>query len=467
VRATSIVGLLILSGVTGYITVGSADARGDHAALFVPPSPIKHIVVLTMENHAYDSYFGNYCQSISTYCSSTGNGIPNGTCVPYYPNNPGKGCVVPYNFTLKQLSPHDMGHGWQNGAADYNRGAMNGFYGGEANGIIPFGHYNGTTATTYWDLAEEYSLGDNFFAPVLDYSDPNHWYMIAGQAPAISLMSYLTSPADQNTYRTEANSTRTIQDVFNGTNVSWDYYDYTLRSYSAATALPHNATGSAYNYWDPMAGRYESYTTHYKTHFQNRPSFFSAAAAGTLPDVSWVIPASNESDHPNANISEGQKFVASVVNAIENSPDWNSTALFITWDEWGGFYDHVAPPTFGFGNAGVGFRVPLLVVSPYSKENYISNSFGTFDSILAFIEWQFGLGCVGATTADCTAPLPLDYFNFTQSPRAPITFPETFVGSEHYPVELQTTARENLCGRSCASPYWTIGSDNLTDPDID
>jgi phospholipase C len=463
----AVVGLLLISGVTGYISVGSAGARGVHPGVFTPPTPIKHVVVLTMENHAYDSYFGGYCLALSTYCSSTGNGILNGTCVPYFPNSPSKGCVVPYNFTLQQLSPTDMPHGWQSGAVDYNHGAMNGFYPGEANGIIPFGHYNGSTAPTYWDLAEEYSLGDNFFAPVLDYSDPNHWYMLAGQAPAISLSSYLISAADQSTYRTQANSTRTVQDLLNTTGTSWEYYDYTLRSYAVATSMAHNTTGSAYNYWNPMSGRGESYTTTFRNHFANRPSFFTAAAAGTLPSVSWIIPASNQSDHPSANISEGQKFVASVVDAIENSPEWNTTALFITWDEWGGFYDHVAPPAYGFGSAGFGFRVPLLVVSPYARENYISHSFGTFTSILAFIEYQFGLGCVGPATEDCTATVPLDYFNFTQSPRAPIVFADTYVGAEHYPVHLQGTTRENLCARGCAAPYWTAASDNLIDPDND
>ena len=165
-----------------------------------------------------------------------------------------------------------------------------------------------------------------------------------------------------------------------------------------------------------------------------------------------MIPGPRFSDHPSANLSAGESYVASVVDAVARSPEWYSTAIFVSWDDYGGFYDHVAPPSVDA--LGLSFRVPLLVISPYTPAGLIVHSLGYFESLLHFVEWRFGLGCL--TARDCQAPLPLDYFNFQSPPRAPYLFP-TDPGLASYPIvdpgaTTLTNASYATAGPGC-SPY--------------
>ncbi len=120
---------------------------------------------------------------------------------------------------------------------------------------------------------------------------------------------------------------------------------------------------------------------------QSLNNFFSAAQAGTLPAVSWITPDSEVSEHPPALVSKGQAYVAGLINAIMRSPDWDSTAIFLAWDDWGGFYDHVTPPVVD--ENGYGLRVPALVISPYARQGYIDHQTLSFDAYLKFIEDDF------------------------------------------------------------------------------
>src|SRR5579871_4072771 len=231
----------------------------------------------------------------------------------------------------------------------------------------------------------------------------------------------------------EADNTSTVQDVLNGTSVSWKYYDYNLSSRATAIATVHyTGPDSAYDYWNPMASRNESYTSTYASHFATRASFLTDLANGTLPNISWVIPLANASDHPDYNETPGQSWVAQLVDAVESSQYWKSTAIFVVWDDYGGWYDHVAPPRVM--TKLLSFRSPFLVISPYARENYIGHQFVDFFSLLHFVEWQFGLGCV--TALDCTAPEPFSFFDFNQTARGPILFPTSWL-SAHYPMPLQ------------------------------
>jgi phospholipase C len=394
---------------------------------------IQHIVTIVMENRDYDEYFGEYCLTLGPDCAFVGNGIPSGTCIPYEPADPSLGCIAPYNFTTSQYLYSDLPHNATSGTEALNGGQMNGFYAAEGSSTNAFGHYNGSTIPIYWDLAEEYALSDNTFAGNLSYSLPNHWSLLSGTVPPIAWDSYVLSPADRLTYLHEANSSSTVEDLLNTTNVSWNYYDWSLLPYSqAVNTTGVVADGAAYNFWSPMAGQGQSYESQYSTHFVPRTNFLTDAAAGSLPDLSWLIPPWGSSDHPGTNLTAGEAFVAQAINAVETSPDWSSTAIFLTWDDYGGFYDQVAPPTV-FG-AQLSFRAPLLVISPYARENYISSQFLDFFSLLHFDEWQFGLGCL--TQFDCTAPLPFDLFNFNQTARSPVIFP-TVPSAAIYPMPLQ------------------------------
>lgn len=210
------------------------------------------------------------------------------------------------------------------------------------------------------------------------------------------------------------------------------------------------------------------------------------SAAGTLPEISYVIPYPTFSDHPQtSNISAGEAFIAQVVDAVESGPEWSSTALFISWDDYGGWYDGVAPP-LPLGSSGgpinntnvsadLSVRVPLLVISPYTPQGIVVNSLGYFESLLHFVEWLFGLhtawGADCINPRDCNAPLPLAYFNFNQTPRAPILFPTNWMNAT-YPMPLQNgsaLACPNNCG--ITPPRWNTdaaeGTVNYTEDDDD
>lgn len=409
---------------------------------------LQHIITVVLENHVYDNLFGGYCRSLGAYCSSVGNGPPVGSCIPIDPLNLSAGCVPPYYFNVTQFTTPDMQHDWISAPAAYDGGTNLGFYAAEHAGSYPFGEYDATTIPIYWQMAEEYALGDNFFAANLSYSLPNHWDLLAGQTPPIAQDSYVKYPSDRVTYLNQANATPTIQDlVTNATNVSWKYYDFSLLPYAKAIQAP--GWNTAYDYWNPLAGRAESYTTANASHFVDRGTFLTDLQNGSLPNLSWVIPAANASNHPGYNLSIGESWVAQLVDAVENSSYWSSTAIFVLWDDYGGWYDHVVPPIDQ--SDGLSFRVPILVISPYTKENYISHEFLDFFSILHFEEWMFGLGCL--TRYDCSAPLPFDFFEFNGTARPSMMF-ATQWNQTSYPIPLQAPgAGPTLCPR-CGQVDW-------------
>jgi phospholipase C len=440
-------------------------------------SHIDHIVFLVLENHAYDSYFGAYCPALGPYCPSVNNGIAPGTCVLLDDSQPNGACVKPFNFTAANWSIHaPLPHNEVSSLAAWNGGLMNGFYAAENSGLTPFGHYNATTAPLDWDLAEEYGLSDDFFSSILSYSLPNHWHIVAGQAPQQIVGNFTAidqgaTVAGDHKYLNQANSTRSIEDLLLGSNVSWKYYDYTLGTYSEAIQVPGSGgtggsggpfEGQAYNYWNPQAAKAESYNESFISHYVTNTAFFGDARNGSLPAISWVIPAGQDSDHPPDNSTLAQSFTASVVDAVESSPEWNRTALFITWDDYGGFYDGVPPPQVDAGQQ-LGFRVPLLVISPYTPADYIGSSMGYFESILHLMEWRFQLGCI--TELDCNAPLPLNFFDFGQAPRAPMLFPTTF-SDMVYPIVPASLAAHVPVGAYYPPSNFTYFPDGEA-PDID
>lgn len=407
--------------------------------------PIRHIVIVMLENHAFDNLFGSYCPNTGPYCPVAVNGVPPGTCVPYDPQSPGLGCVRPYSYNATQLSTKDPAHGWNSTIRAIDQGGMDGFYLAENIGRLPFGHYNGSTIPVYWDLAQQYALGDGFFSSALSYSLPNHWYLLAGQTPPSAVnQTSLQTMAQRHTYLNESNRTRAVEDLLNASpSVTWRFYDSALPSYQSAINQQAGVVAtSAYDYWSPLLAKAETYTSWYAAHFVPRSELFTDAMNGHLPNVSWVMPAFPFSDHPPANLSSGETFVASLVNAVESSPQWSSTAVFLTWDDYGGFYDHVAPPRID--PLGLSFRVPLIVISPYTAAGMVVHDLGYFDSLLHFVEWRFGLGCIAPR--DCQAPLPLGYFDFLMKPRAPLLFPTDPLNASYPMASLPSSAVGSLGG---------------------
>jgi phospholipase C len=374
-------------------------------------NPIQHIVVILQENRSFDNYFGTFPGA---------NGIPPNTCVPVSLTNPAKGCVHPYLATT--FTNHDLPHNAVSSVQSINDGLMNGFMVGERNDSHTMEYYDNSLIPHYWTFAKNYVLADNFFSSALSYSIPNHWYVVAGQAPPISMTSIIPSGTaeDKAEYLAEANEIPTIADTFvNVKTITWKYYDTTLalNGYNKA-----KQTGEVYSWWNPFKAKTSSYTTNYYKHFDNAANFFSDVTGNSLPQVSWVIAPSYADEHSPSSVLVGQVWSTKVIDAVMNSPNWSSTAIILTWDDYGGFYDHVNPPSVD--NQGSSIRVPLLVISPYSKTNFIDHTRYTgFESILKFIEWRFNLPSL--TPRDTDAVNMLNAFDFTQQPKLPKPVPLT------------------------------------------
>jgi phospholipase C len=469
-------GVSALPPVTG--TAVAASLPTLEQALTPATFPITHFVIIMMENHAYDNLFGTYCEIYGPYCDNTGHGLNLSYCMPLYPTAPSQGCHKEYSVPpTAQLT--DIPHGWTSTPLAWNDGAMNNFYRAEwsyphnyvaANET--FSYYNTTGDALFSDMAEEYGLSDNFFSSNMSYSVPNHWFAQAGASPPAAIHFTIGTtgvhqgnvtcnelcfeaeadfedgqftPANDSAaaetvdeaYLEEANTTATFQDLFNNTDVSWKYYDTALnQNYSQAVA-----DQAVYAYWTPNLARAETYEPQFKSHYVAASRFFTDAAAGTLPNVSWVVPTDPQSCHPPDTVGNCEGFVASYVNAVENSPQWKSTAVFVTMDEYGGFYDGVAPPIVpALNGSGLGFRVPLLVISPYTPEGYISHQLGYFESFLRTIEWKFGLPSL--TTRDATAPLLTEFFDLNATPRPPMQFVSNYTQAS-YPVPFQSLQAPN------------------------
>ncbi|MCI4346051.1 MAG: hypothetical protein L3K07_04790 [Thermoplasmata archaeon] len=443
--------------------------------------PIQHIVMIMQENHAYDNFFGTYCLVTGAYCPTTGVGTPTNTCVPYNTSNPGAGCIRPRPFpNLTNAQTADLPHTWNSSHQAYDSGAMDGWFRAENFQPRALSYFNGSTIPSYWNWAEQYALGDNFFSSYLSYSLSNHWAMFAGTAPPVSQQNVIGPEIAQNStnhttkgplkwfqreYLNESNATLSVADQLgadlaqNGSAPSWKYYDTTLPSGPAG----YNAAildGETWDYWNPMAGKNETYLSpQVNAHFVNRTDILGDAGNGTLPNLAWVLPKFVESDHPISDISNGMTWVTKVINTLERSPEWNSTAIFVSWDEYGGYFDHVPPPQID--SAGLGFRVPLLIVSPYAREGYIDPQFGYFESVLHLMEWRFALPPLTPRVAG--APLPLRAFDFSQTPRPPFTlspdpnltgpYPHAF---QSMPAPPKPTAFSGTSNGSAIDLSWTL-----------
>jgi phospholipase C len=203
---------------------------------------------------------------------------------------------------------------------------------------------------------------------------------------------------------------------------------------TAAGCAPVRQGASTPSIWSPLPAFTDVKSDHQVHHVKNLSAFYRAAGHGRLPAVSWIAPTQANSDHPPANIATGQAYVTDLINTIMRSPDWNSTAIFLAWDDWGGFYDHVVPPRVD--RQGYGLRVPALVISPYARKGYIDHQVLSFDAYNKFIEDDF-LGGARLNPATDGRPDPrpdvrenapilgdlVQDFNFSQRPRRPELLP--------------------------------------------
>ncbi len=362
-------------------------------------SPIRHVVFIIQENRSFDNLFQGY---------------PGADTQSWGYNSRGEKIML---APIGLEAPYDIAHFSYSFLRAYDRGKMDGF---DLEGVygrsMPFPQYGyvpHAETKVYFQMAHRYVLADRMFTSNFDASFASHQYAIAGQAHyAVDLPSldWGCDGGPQDVIRTWTRERRygpkegvcfdypTIGDELDAAGLTWRFYAFHAQyDWEPYQAVRHIRYGGDWN------------------NVQEDAQFFSDVESGHLATVSWVTPECKMSDHAGCESNKGPRWVASLVNAVGRSKFWASTAIFIIWDEWGGWYDHVPPPRVDYD--GLGFRVPLLIVSPYAKENYVSHVQYEHGSVLRFIEDNFGLGRLAASDARANDPAA-DCFDFSRGPRA-------------------------------------------------
>jgi len=396
---------------------GGASAPPPVRAAVIPNAPlgagvIKHVVVIVQENRSFDNLFNGFPGADTVQSAHTHDG----TSIALKPQPLENGI--------------DYGHFHTSFNAAYDGGRMDGFdlegeY-GSVNGLYaptksvstgPYSYVPQVEVQPYWTLAQNYTLADRMFESNSGPSFPAHQYLIAGQsagtdevpngawgcdAAAGTTVPILQPNGVETTGPFPCFTYTTLADEMDASNVTWHYY-------APLVGVP-GFIWSGFN-----AVRQIRFGPDWAAKVINpETTVLNDVSVGNLASVTWVVPNQTNSDHPLGASSTGPQWVASVVNAIGSSSAWNSTAIFVLWDDWGGFYDHVAPPSVDY--MGLGLRVPLIVVSPYAKHGYVSHVTHEFGSILKFTEEIFGLPSLG--TRDAISDDLSDCFDFTQAPSA-------------------------------------------------
>jgi phospholipase C len=436
--------------------------------LTVAPGPtgihkIQHVVIIMQENRSFDQYFGTYPGA---------DGIPglagNPGTVPCVPNPATGTCIAPYHDD--QDKNYGGPHGASNATADIDGGKMDGFVAQAERGqncssdnpncspctdasesacIDVMGYHDGADIPNYWDLAEHYVLQDHMYESNASWSLPEHLYLVSGWS------AYCTNPNEpssctnalQNPNSPPSNALSTtplyawtdITWLLHKYGVSWGYYVFQgsepdCENPQDVTCAPVKQGPKTPGIWNPLPHFTDVHQDDQVGNIQTLTNFYDAAKSGALPAVSWVAPNGTVSEHPPGLVSAGQTYVTSLIDAIMQGPDWDSTAIFLDWDDWGGFYDHVDPPSVDAN--GYGLRTPALVISPYAREGYIDHEVLSQDAYNKFIEDDFLAGQrLDPATDGRPDPRPdvredakilgslTNDFNFSQPPQPPLVLP--------------------------------------------
>ena len=354
----------------------------DHSVALAKPlvkrsstTPINNVIVVMFENHTFDNYFGSFPGA-------------NGVVSPPAPN--------------PLMS--DINHSYSHAVASFNRGKLDGF---NSHGQVS---YQQSDIPILWNYAERFGLSDNFFTSANSNSTPNHLYMIAAQCGDIfdtnavnrfcgSTPNHLIlsmNASGEQYLRYPCVDINSVPQLLGSAGLSWRYYVQSL-------------VWNSPNYIKGLTGS--------PNVIPNADQILTDVKQGTLANVSWVCPQGFASDHPANPVGPPQNYLAILVSAVMQSPYWQNTAIFVTWDDWGGFYDHVVPPVVDA--YGLGPRVPLLVISSYAKQGYISHRQAEFSSLAKFVLVNWSLPSLGQRDALSTTSDLTDFFDFAQTPRAP------------------------------------------------
>ena len=428
----------------------------------VPPGihKIKHVVIIMQENRSFDSYFG-------TFPGADGIPMNNGVPTACLPNPQGGACVRPYHDTndVNMGGPHGAG----SATRDVNGGRMDGFLehvrrkavdkvcppekpecGG---GTDVMGYHDGHELPNYWKYARDFVLQDHLFESIGSWSLPQHLVMFSEWSAACrsttdpmscrTALAHMAGPIKPKKFATNPN----LPPVYPWTDLTYLLHKHhvTWASYVMNGLEPDCADGDVQckpgklgkgtpGIWNVLP----SFTTVRDDgevgNIEDLGKFYTAAKNGTLPAVSWICPSQYYSEHPPYRLSVGQAYVTGLINAIAQGPDWSSTAIFLTWDDWGGFYDHVPPPHVN--DMGYGLRVPGIVISPYAKRGFIDHQTLSHDAYNKFIEDDFlGGARIDPQTdgrPDARTSVPenapelgnlVSDFDFNQSPRSAEVLP--------------------------------------------
>jgi phospholipase C len=389
------------------------------ASAFATRWPIKHVVFLIKENRTFDNLFGRFPGA---------DGVTVGN---------DQGTERPLTPALDRL-PADINHCWQCALQAWDHGKMDGFATiSEPAEKWAYTQYRPQDIPNLWHWAERFVLGDNFFASAQGPSFPNHLYTIAATSGGTHENPIQDRDVMEQRHRatglfkawgcdsvdgayvrvfdSEGNAEnvppcfdfQTEGDLLSNAGIPWAYY--------SATQYQNGYLWSAYD----AVRHVRANPAVWQKHIFPVDGLVRDVREGRLPPVTWVTPRFPLSDHPEYSMCWGENWTTRLVNAIMRSPMWKDTAIFLTWDDYGGFYDHVPPPQVdGFG---FGMRVPLLVISPYAREGYVDHTLGEFSSVLRFIEDNWGL--TQLTHRDRNASNLSEAFDFSQSPRPPDTLP--------------------------------------------
>jgi len=458
------IGIGLLAACTTDPRPAKAAAGGALGSYVVPAGihKIKHVIIIMQENRSFDSYFGTYPRADGIPMRG---GVPT-VCVP----NPVAGCGRPYHDTadVNGGGPHGLG----NAVADVNHGLMDGFIrqrdAAKASCKIPddpactgnagvpdvMGYHTAAEIPNYWAYAKNFVLQDHMFEPVKSWSLPEHLYLVSAWSARcknrspMSCVNDIVGPDAVYTFgqavHKELTTGKTSIDLawtditwlLYAEHVSWAYYvqpgsQPDCPNDQAETCTTIRQSAATPGIWNPLPLFGDVQQDHQLNNIRPVASFLQAASTGTLPAVSWVVPSGPDSEHPPASVHRGQAYVTALVNAVMKSPDWKSSAIFLSWDDWGGFYDHVIPPNVD--QNGYGLRVPGIVISPYAKKGYIDRQTLSSDAYLKFIEDDFLDGARlnpktdkrpdGRPNVRETLPILGDLvqeFNFNQPPRPPL-----------------------------------------------
>ena len=457
---------------------------------------IRHIIIIDQENRSFDSYFGTYpkADGIPGLAGHPGQ-VPclpdpaTGTCVKPYHSTADENFGAAHTA---QAANADMDGGRMDGFEAERQSAGTRGTGdfpcsdksvfGRCQGALQddvppdpgysepddvMGYHNGADIPNYWTYARDFVLQDHMFSSVASYSLPSHLYLVSGWS---AMCTRVYDPSSCTTYLGNEPGTGALQDgqvegvtlgapeiqgqeagwpalsfgwtdltyLMHRDHVSWRYYldqgnEPDCETGGMVCEEPVQ-TANVQGFWNPLGWYDDVHQDNQLSNIVPVRDLYADAKAGNLPNVAWVAPNQHDSEHPPALISDGQAYVTNLINAIMRSPDWNSTAIFLTWDDWGGFYDHLAPPKVDA--EGYGIRVPALLISPYARRGYVDHQVLSTDAYLKLIEDDFlGGQRLDPRTDGRPDPRPdvrenasvlgnlLSEFDFRQKPRPPVLLP--------------------------------------------